>query len=147
MMDENVDFPIENFSEFIQKMITESILVLKQDAHIKVISIKYPIILTNSFLKKIIKVDILTDIIEKHVPPCDKDVYSKERSVNASIIKLIIIDVVSEIKTKVFSELANMNKMALFYDNKNDKCFWSFLENRTVPNEKDILNKKTRRNK
>lgn len=147
-MDENqdIDFPIENFSEFIQKMIAESIMVLKNDAHIKVISIKYPIIITNSFLKKIIKINVLTDIIEKHVDNKELE-YSKERIVNASIVKRIISEITNELKTKVFSELANMNKMALFYDVKTDKCFWSFLENRTVPNEKDILSKKIRRNK
>lgn len=147
-MDENqdIDFPIENFSEFIQKMITESIMVLKNDAHIKVISIKYPIIVTNSFLKKIIKIDVLTDIIEKHVDKTQTE-FSKERVVNATIVHNIIVDITNEIKTKVFSELANMNKMALFYDAKTNKCFWSFLENRTVPNEKDIISKKPRRNK
>jgi hypothetical protein len=143
---ENEEFPIENFAEFIQKMITESILVLKSDAHIKLISIKFPFITANDFFKKIIKIDVLTDIIEKHVPSNDCG-FSKDRYVNPEIIKLIINDITSEMKTRMFSELSNMNKMALFYDKKNDKCFWSFMENRPIHDEKDILNKKSRRNK
>lgn len=144
--DNDGSFIIEDFAQFIQKMLTESIIILQKDAHIKVLAIKFPIIVSNEFLKKIIIVEKMTDIIEQHIPVSDAD-FDNKRTVTAEIVKQIITDMILELKTRIFSELSEEGKMALFFDNKNDKFFWSFLDGRKIPNEKDILKKKTRRNK
>lgn len=142
--DNDESFPIEDFAEFIQKMLTESILLLQKDSHIKILSVKFPFILKQEFFKKIINIEEMTDIIEKHVT-IDENGFDKKRSVDTAIVKLIINDMLLEMKNRIFSELAELGKMALFFDDKHDKFFWSFLDERKVPNEKDIINKKFRR--
>lgn len=118
-------FVIEDFAKFIQIMLTESIILLQKDAYIKVLSIKFPNITSNEFLKKIIAVEKLTDIIEQHVPVSDAD-FDNKRTVTTDVVEHILTDMVLELKTRIFSGLSDEGKMALFFDKKQDKFFWSF---------------------
>lgn len=138
--DDDYELPNENRKKFLEEIIAMVLDELKQDSHLKLLSIKTKKLKDPNFIKKAMPTKRLTDIFESNF---ETDLITGSCIVTMEKIKKTKELIIFELKNKIFSMLADERIMALFFNEKTGKMYWAFPdENNPIPDEKDILKRR-----
>lgn len=137
---DEIEITSENRKMFIEDFIKVVFKIIKNDAQIKLLSIKSPKVKQTDFLQSVLKVKNMVDIFEEEFPPDSINgtcVISKEMYTKA------VQKALSEWKNSVFSKLSDEQVTVMCYDKKTEKIYWAFPE-WEVHDEKQFLKRRTK---
>ncbi len=144
---ENDEFEVtpENRKSLIEHIFKDAILKLKNDSHIKLISLKTDKVKKDDFLKKVICKPAMIEVIQSFFDKegCETGSFILHKQMYPELIDAVL----KEWKQRIFSSLSDDGIMGLYFDTTHDKIFWAFPDDkRKIPNEKDILKPNRRKN-
>ena len=138
---ENEPIPIADLEGLTKELILFVKKAIKEDSHIKLISIRCKKVVTDKFLDTLLCPEKLDDMVKDGFPI---DSVQGVRCINKKMFGETASKILFEWKTKIFSKLADEGIMALFYNHKKDSIFWAFPDGLKIRDEKQYLKDKNK---